>query len=205
MPSSYFYATVCMVVPTWFSSGIQVAHCVHGLPLFQYILIRSITILIFILPILLITCLRLPTSSFPLSPCISLPFSLYTTYPSCTLFSRYLIHLFYHSPITNIFLIPSLARMTYRHDHVDMCMFSLGTSPPTPTKCMRPFINGPPSSAASNQSEVSKLFLDMFGQFLAMLATSEFMLLTGQNLKINNVLSVGQAPERHIVISRIFS
>ena len=72
-------------------------------------------------------------------------------------------------------------------------------------KRMRPFINGPPSSAASKQSEVSRLFLDAFGQFLAMLAMSEFMLLTYQNLKIENVLSLGQAPERHVVIFRIFN
>ncbi|KAK9267271.1 hypothetical protein L1049_009693 [Liquidambar formosana] len=65
--------------------------------------------------------------------------------------------------------------------------------------------DGPPSSAAGNPDEIAKLFPHMFGQPSAMLVPGESGALgSGQKLKIGVVLSGGQAPGGHNVISGIF-
>ncbi|CAI9760254.1 unnamed protein product [Fraxinus pennsylvanica] len=66
-------------------------------------------------------------------------------------------------------------------------------------------VDGPPSSAAGNPDEIAKLFPSMFGQPSAMLvpgASGDTPLVQG--LKIGVVLSGGQAPGGHNVISGIF-
>lgn len=52
--------------------------------------------------------------------------------------------------------------------------------------------------------EIAKLFPNMFGQPSAMLVPSESALPSDQKLKIGVVLSGGQAPGGHNVISGIF-
>ncbi|KAL2524088.1 Pyrophosphate--fructose 6-phosphate 1-phosphotransferase subunit beta 1 [Abeliophyllum distichum] len=66
-------------------------------------------------------------------------------------------------------------------------------------------VDGPPSSAAGNPDEIAKLFPSVFGQPSAMLvpgASGDTP--TVQGLKIGVVLSGGQAPGGHNVISGIF-
>ncbi|XP_059624483.1 pyrophosphate--fructose 6-phosphate 1-phosphotransferase subunit beta [Cornus florida] len=66
-------------------------------------------------------------------------------------------------------------------------------------------IDGPPSSAAGNPDEIAKLFPCLFGQPSAMLVPGNSAeCLSGKNLKIGVVLSGGQAPGGHNVISGIF-
>jgi pyrophosphate--fructose-6-phosphate 1-phosphotransferase len=66
-------------------------------------------------------------------------------------------------------------------------------------------VDGPPSSAAGNPDEIAKLFPSLFGQPSAMLKSNETNgLPSGQKLKIGVVLSGGQAPGGHNVISGIF-
>lgn len=78
---------------------------------------------------------------------------------------------------------------------------------PLPSVLNKPFklVNGPASSAAGNPDEIAKLFPNVFGQPSAQLvecdSSSE---LPEQKLKIGVVLSGGQAPGGHNVISGIF-
>ncbi|KAL1804185.1 hypothetical protein ACET3Z_032832 [Daucus carota] len=66
-------------------------------------------------------------------------------------------------------------------------------------------IEGPASSAAGNPDEIAKLFPCLFGQPSAVLVPGDGKgLLSGQNLKIGVVLSGGQAPGGHNVISGIY-
>ncbi|CAM8996342.1 unnamed protein product [Rhodiola kirilowii] len=66
-------------------------------------------------------------------------------------------------------------------------------------------VEGPPSSAAGNPDEIAKLFPSLFGQPAALLQPSEVAELSKeQKLKIGVVLSGGQAPGGHNVISGIF-
>ncbi|KAL8156858.1 hypothetical protein AgCh_001816 [Apium graveolens] len=66
-------------------------------------------------------------------------------------------------------------------------------------------IDGPASSAAGNPDEIAKLFPCLFGQPSAVLVPGDGKgLLSGQNLKIGVVLSGGQAPGGHNVISGIY-
>ncbi|XP_054795782.1 pyrophosphate--fructose 6-phosphate 1-phosphotransferase subunit beta-like [Prosopis cineraria] len=78
---------------------------------------------------------------------------------------------------------------------------------PLPSVLERPFkiVAGPGSSAAGNPDEIAKLFPHLFGQPSAMLVPSETEALpSDQKLKIGVVLSGGQAPGGHNVISGIF-
>ncbi|KAK4259055.1 hypothetical protein QN277_005430 [Acacia crassicarpa] len=78
---------------------------------------------------------------------------------------------------------------------------------PLPSVLQRPFkiVDGPRSSAAGNADEIAKLFPHLFGQPSAMLVPSETETLpSDQKLKIGVVLSGGQAPGGHNVISGIF-
>ncbi|KAK4439389.1 Pyrophosphate--fructose 6-phosphate 1-phosphotransferase subunit beta [Sesamum alatum] len=66
-------------------------------------------------------------------------------------------------------------------------------------------VDGPPSSAAGNPDEIAKLFPHLFGQPSADLVPADSSdNLLGQGLKIGVVLSGGQAPGGHNVISGIF-
>ncbi|KAG5005674.1 hypothetical protein JHK85_024216 [Glycine max] len=76
---------------------------------------------------------------------------------------------------------------------------------PLPSVLKHPFtiLHGPPSSAAGNPDEIAKLFPHLFGQPSAALARSDAAQ-TQKKLKIGVVLSGGQAPGGHNVISGIF-
>ncbi|KHG11353.1 Pyrophosphate--fructose 6-phosphate 1-phosphotransferase subunit beta [Gossypium arboreum] len=78
---------------------------------------------------------------------------------------------------------------------------------PLPSVLRNPFkvVEGPPSSAAGNPDEIAKLFPNLFGQPSAMLVPNEVdSLRSDLKLKIGVVLSGGQAPGGHNVISGIF-
>ncbi|URD93074.1 pyrophosphate--fructose 6-phosphate 1-phosphotransferase [Musa troglodytarum] len=78
---------------------------------------------------------------------------------------------------------------------------------PLPSVLKGPFklVDGPPSSAAGNPDEIAKLFPNLFGQPSANLVPtgSDPSDLTG-GLRVGVVLSGGQAPGGHNVISGIF-
>ncbi|KAE9594724.1 hypothetical protein Lal_00043150 [Lupinus albus] len=79
---------------------------------------------------------------------------------------------------------------------------------PLPSVLKKPFtiVDGPQSSAAGNPDEIAKLFPHLFGQPSAALVPSDDSnaALPDQKLKIGVVLSGGQAPGGHNVISGIF-
>ncbi|XWS15529.1 hypothetical protein CRYUN_Cryun34aG0007900 [Craigia yunnanensis] len=78
---------------------------------------------------------------------------------------------------------------------------------PLPSVLRNPFkiVDGPPSSAAGNPDEIAKLFPNVFGQPSAMLVPNGAdSIRSDQKLKIGVVLSGGQAPGGHNVISGIF-
>ncbi|XP_022723719.1 pyrophosphate--fructose 6-phosphate 1-phosphotransferase subunit beta isoform X1 [Durio zibethinus] len=78
---------------------------------------------------------------------------------------------------------------------------------PLPSVLRNPFkiVDGPPSSAAGNPDEIAKLFPNLFGQPSAMLVPNEAdSIRSDQKLKIGVVLSGGQAPGGHNVLSGIF-
>ncbi|XVF87797.1 hypothetical protein PTKIN_Ptkin18bG0149800 [Pterospermum kingtungense] len=78
---------------------------------------------------------------------------------------------------------------------------------PLPSVLRNPFkiVDGPPSSAAGNPDEIAKLFPNLFGQPSAMLVPNGADSVgSDQKLKIGVVLSGGQAPGGHNVISGIF-
>ncbi|KAL7103059.1 hypothetical protein ACP275_08G157200 [Erythranthe tilingii] len=76
---------------------------------------------------------------------------------------------------------------------------------PLPSVLKKSFkvVDGPPSSAAGNPDEIAKLFPCLFGQPSAALVPDSNNS-SGQALKIGVVLSGGQAPGGHNVISGIF-
>lgn len=75
---------------------------------------------------------------------------------------------------------------------------------PLPSVLKGPFkvVDGPPSSAAGNPDEIAKLFPFLYGQPSATFVPGDLSLVQG--LKIGVVLSGGQAPGGHNVISGIF-
>ncbi|XP_022716165.1 pyrophosphate--fructose 6-phosphate 1-phosphotransferase subunit beta-like isoform X1 [Durio zibethinus] len=78
---------------------------------------------------------------------------------------------------------------------------------PLPSVFRNPFkiVDGPPSSAAGNPDEIAKLFPNLFGQPSVMLVPNGAdSIRSDQKLKIGVVLSGGQAPGGHNVISGIF-
>uniref|UniRef100_A0A6N2KWX5 Pyrophosphate--fructose 6-phosphate 1-phosphotransferase subunit beta n=1 Tax=Salix viminalis TaxID=40686 RepID=A0A6N2KWX5_SALVM len=78
---------------------------------------------------------------------------------------------------------------------------------PLPSVLKNPFkiVDGPRSSAAGNPDEIAKLFPNLFGQSSARLVPNDVNTLSSdQKLKIGVVLSGGQAPGGHNVISGIF-
>ncbi|XP_012450426.1 pyrophosphate--fructose 6-phosphate 1-phosphotransferase subunit beta [Gossypium raimondii] len=78
---------------------------------------------------------------------------------------------------------------------------------PVPSVLRSPFkiVDGPASSAAGNPDEIAKLFPNLFGQPSSMLVPNGVDNIgSDQKLKIGVVLSGGQAPGGHNVISGIF-
>ncbi|KAI4298751.1 hypothetical protein L6164_032270 [Bauhinia variegata] len=79
---------------------------------------------------------------------------------------------------------------------------------PLPSVLKKPFkiVDGPRSSAAGNPDEIAKLFPNLFGQPSSMLVPSDDSntVVPDHKLKIGVVLSGGQAPGGHNVISGIF-
>ncbi|KAM5588806.1 pyrophosphate--fructose 6-phosphate 1-phosphotransferase subunit beta [Rosa sericea] len=78
---------------------------------------------------------------------------------------------------------------------------------PLPSVLKKPFklVDGPASTAAGNPEEIAKLFPNVFGQPSSQLVECDSSAeLPNQKLKIGVVLSGGQAPGGHNVISGIF-
>ncbi|CAH9125519.1 unnamed protein product [Cuscuta epithymum] len=78
---------------------------------------------------------------------------------------------------------------------------------PLPSVLRNPFkvVDGPASSAAGHPEEIAKLFPSLFGQpSAALVPDASGDVAVGPNLKIGVVLSGGQAPGGHNVISGIF-
>nr|GMC81423.1 pyrophosphate--fructose 6-phosphate 1-phosphotransferase subunit beta [Ipomoea batatas] len=78
---------------------------------------------------------------------------------------------------------------------------------PLPSVLRKPFkvVDGPASSAAGHPEEIAKLFPGLFGQPSAALVPDvSGDVAMNHNLKIGVVLSGGQAPGGHNVISGIF-
>ncbi|XP_015080987.1 pyrophosphate--fructose 6-phosphate 1-phosphotransferase subunit beta-like [Solanum pennellii] len=78
---------------------------------------------------------------------------------------------------------------------------------PLPSVLKKPFsvIDGPPSSAAGNPGEIAKLFPKLFGQpSVSLLPGHTSGAALDHTLKVGVVLSGGQAPGGHNVISGIF-
>ncbi|KAF8071416.1 hypothetical protein N665_1128s0014 [Sinapis alba] len=65
-------------------------------------------------------------------------------------------------------------------------------------------VEGPASSAAGNPDEIAKLFPGLYGQPSVSVVPDQSAALSGQKLKIGVVLSGGQAPGGHNVISGLF-
>ncbi|CAG7868751.1 unnamed protein product [Brassica rapa] len=65
-------------------------------------------------------------------------------------------------------------------------------------------VEGPASSAAGNPDEIAKLFPGLYGQPSVSVVPDQSADLSGQKLKIGVVLSGGQAPGGHNVISGLF-
>ncbi|OIW18432.1 hypothetical protein TanjilG_13184 [Lupinus angustifolius] len=78
---------------------------------------------------------------------------------------------------------------------------------PLPSVLKKPFniVDGPQSSSAANPDEIAKLFPHLFGQpSVTLLPIESDAVQPSHNLKIGVVLSGGQAPGGHNVISGIF-
>ncbi|KAJ4915607.1 Pyrophosphate--fructose 6-phosphate 1-phosphotransferase subunit beta 1 [Raphanus sativus] len=65
-------------------------------------------------------------------------------------------------------------------------------------------VEGPASSAAGNPDEIAKLFPGLYGQPSVSVVPDQSASLSGEKLKIGVVLSGGQAPGGHNVISGLF-
>ncbi|KAI3446564.1 hypothetical protein Pfo_003246 [Paulownia fortunei] len=92
-------------------------------------------------------------------------------------------------------------------DYSEVQASRVGVTLPLPEVLKSSFkvVDGPPSSSAGNPDEIAKLFPSLFGQPSAMLVPSDTSTaVSNQSLKIGVVLSGGQAPGGHNVISGLF-
>ncbi|KAL6539759.1 hypothetical protein OROHE_011530 [Orobanche hederae] len=92
-------------------------------------------------------------------------------------------------------------------DYSELQASRLRVSLPLPEVLRSSFkvVDGPPSSAAGNPDEIAKLFPSLFGQPSAMLVPGDASAaVPNKSLKIGVVLSGGQAPGGHNVISGLF-
>ncbi|KAJ6831305.1 pyrophosphate--fructose 6-phosphate 1-phosphotransferase subunit beta-like [Iris pallida] len=106
----------------------------------------------------------------------------------------------------NVTKPPTTGRLTDVYSEVQTSR--LNHSLPLPTVLRSPFkiVDGPKSAAAGNPDEIAKLFPNVFGQPSAVLVPtgSTPSEMSGGGLRIGVVLSGGQAPGGHNVISGIF-
>ncbi|XP_021274377.1 pyrophosphate--fructose 6-phosphate 1-phosphotransferase subunit beta-like [Herrania umbratica] len=82
----------------------------------------------------------------------------------------------------------------------------LNHSPPLPSILKSSFkvVDGPPTSAAGNPNEIANLFPNLYGKPSVSLVPGDSEMKGHQSLKIGVVLSGGQAPGGHNVITGIF-
>ncbi|KAJ4730094.1 Pyrophosphate--fructose 6-phosphate 1-phosphotransferase subunit beta [Melia azedarach] len=90
--------------------------------------------------------------------------------------------------------------------HSELQASRLNLSLPLPSVLKSSFnvVDGPPSSAAGNPEKIAQLFPNVFGQSSAKLVPGSGSAVENKSLKIGVVLSGGQAPGGHNVISGIF-
>ncbi|CAA0826499.1 Pyrophosphate--fructose 6-phosphate 1-phosphotransferase subunit beta 1 [Striga hermonthica] len=98
---------------------------------------------------------------------------------------------------------PSTGRYAAVYSEVQNSRLDHSLPLPSVLKSSFNVVDGPPSSAAGNPDEIAKLFPYLFGQPSAKLVPGDSTL-PNQGLKIGVVLSGGQAPGGHNVISGIF-
>ncbi|KAK8954684.1 Pyrophosphate--fructose 6-phosphate 1-phosphotransferase subunit beta [Platanthera zijinensis] len=100
---------------------------------------------------------------------------------------------------------PSSGRLASVYSEVQTSRLNHPLSMPSVLKSSFKIVDGAPSSAAGNPAEIAKLFPSLFGQPSASLVpTAADPSDLGESLKIGVVLSGGQAPGGHNVISGIF-
>ncbi|KAI8525049.1 hypothetical protein RHMOL_Rhmol13G0197800 [Rhododendron molle] len=103
------------------------------------------------------------------------------------------------------FLAPETGRVAAVYSEVQNSRLDHALPLPSVLKNSFKVVEGPPSSAAGHPEEIAKLFPCVFGQPSTMLVPSQLgEFPSGQSLKIGVVLSGGQAPGGHNVISGIF-
>ncbi|KAK4363232.1 hypothetical protein RND71_018473 [Anisodus tanguticus] len=96
-------------------------------------------------------------------------------------------------------------RSTSSYSEVQNNRLTVSLSLPSVLKNPFSVVDGPPSSAAGNPGEIGKLFPNLFGQpSVSLLPDHSSGAALNHNLKIGVVLSGGQAPGGHNVISGIF-
>ncbi|XP_059437503.1 pyrophosphate--fructose 6-phosphate 1-phosphotransferase subunit beta [Corylus avellana] len=99
---------------------------------------------------------------------------------------------------------PAMGRVASVYSEVQTSRIDHALPLPSVLRSSFKIADGPVSSAAGNPGEIAKLFPNLYGQPSAMLLPSESDTAPVQKLKIGVVLSGGQAPGGHNVISGIF-
>ncbi|PKU82627.1 pyrophosphate--fructose 6-phosphate 1-phosphotransferase subunit beta-like [Dendrobium catenatum] len=101
--------------------------------------------------------------------------------------------------------VPSSGRLASVYSDVQISRLNHPLPLPAVLKSSFKIVDGPPSSAAGSPEEIAKLFPSLFGQPSASLVPNGAdPTELGESLKIGVVLSGGQAPGGHNVISGIF-
>lgn len=100
--------------------------------------------------------------------------------------------------------LPSPWRIVSGFSEVQTSRQKLSLPLPSVLKNHFKLVDGPPSSAVGNPDEIRKLFPNMFGQSSVMLLPGGGSSENNKSLRIGVVLSGGQAPGGHTVISGIF-
>ncbi|XP_010533788.1 PREDICTED: pyrophosphate--fructose 6-phosphate 1-phosphotransferase subunit beta 1 [Tarenaya hassleriana] len=90
------------------------------------------------------------------------------------------------------------------YSEVQSCRINHALPLPSVLRCPFNIVDGPPSSAAGNPDEIAKLFPCLFGQPSVSLVADQNAASMDQKLKVGVVLSGGQAPGGHNVISGLF-
>ncbi|CAL2249332.1 unnamed protein product [Prunus armeniaca] len=107
------------------------------------------------------------------------------------------------SSSVNLKAVPG--RLTSSYSEVQASRLDVSLPLPSVLKSSFSVVDGPKSSAAGNPEEIAKLFPNLFGQPSAVLNPGGSSVLSKDiSLKIGVVLSGGQAPGGHNVISGIF-
>ncbi|KAE7995348.1 hypothetical protein FH972_000157 [Carpinus fangiana] len=99
---------------------------------------------------------------------------------------------------------PATGRIASVYSEVQTSRIDHALPLPSVLRSSLKIVDGPASSAAGNPGEIAKLFPNLYGQPSAMLVPSDSDTAPVQKLKIGVVLSGGQAPGGHNVISGIF-